>query len=84
MPRLSRGSGRRKDAGGGEAFGSPAAAAGAELILRAIERARETHARQAEPLVTEAPGASAAQGEAEAAEAAGARDDCQAISVTLH
>jgi hypothetical protein len=49
----------------------------ADLILRAIERAREVHARRAEPLETEAPGAPAAsavpaaQGEAEAAEAAG-------------
>jgi hypothetical protein len=42
----------------------------ADLILRAIERAR-VHARRAEPLETEAPGAPAAQGEAEAAEAAG-------------
>ena len=54
----------------------------ADLILRAIERTREVHARQAEPLETEAPGApavaaeaalSAAQGGAEAAEAAGGR-----------
>ena len=43
----------------------------ADLILRAVERAREVHARQAEPLETEAPGAPAAEGEAEAAEAAG-------------
>ena len=55
----------------------------ADLILRAIERAREVHARRAEPLETEAPGvpgvaavpaapaAPAAQGEAEAVEAAG-------------
>jgi hypothetical protein len=52
----------------------------ADLILRAIERAREVHARQAEPLETEAPSAPAvaaepalpaAQGETEAAEAAG-------------
>jgi hypothetical protein len=43
----------------------------ADLILRAIERAREVHARRAEPLETEAPGGLAAQGEAEAAEAAG-------------
>jgi hypothetical protein len=48
----------------------------ADLILRAIERAREVHARQTEPLETEAPevpampAAPAAQGEAEAAEAA--------------
>ena len=43
----------------------------ADLILRAIERAREVHARRAQPLETEAPGAPAAQGEAEAVEAAG-------------
>jgi hypothetical protein len=52
----------------------------ADLILRAIERAREVHARQAELLETEAPSAPAvaakpalpaAQGETEAAEAAG-------------
>ena len=46
----------------------------ADLILRAIERAREVHARRAEPLETEAPGPPAvlaAQGEAETAEAAG-------------
>src|SRR5208283_6225056 len=51
----------------------------ADLILRAIERAREVHARQAEPLETEAAGAPAvaaepdlpaALGDAEAAEAA--------------
>ena len=45
----------------------------ADLILRAIERAREVHARRAEPLETEASGAPAVpadQGEAEAAEAA--------------
>ena len=51
----------------------------ADLILRAIERAREVHARRAEPLETEAPGAcrtcrascTCGAGEAEAAEAAG-------------
>ena len=52
----------------------------ADLILRAIERAREVHARRAAPLETEAPGAPAvpvvppvpaARGEAEAVEAAG-------------
>jgi hypothetical protein len=41
------------------------------LILRAVERAREVHAQQAEPLETEAPGAPAAEGEPEPAEAAG-------------
>ncbi len=46
----------------------------ADLILRAVERAREVHARDAEPLEAEAPGAlavPAAQGETEAVEAAG-------------
>jgi hypothetical protein len=42
----------------------------ADLILRAIERAREVRARRAEPLETEAPGGPAAQGEAEPVEAA--------------
>jgi hypothetical protein len=47
----------------------------ADLILRAIERAREVHAQQAEPLKPKAPGAPgapAAQGKSEATEAAGA------------
>ena len=45
----------------------------ADLILRAIERAREVNARQPEPIETEAaaPGAPGAQGEAKAAEATG-------------
>jgi hypothetical protein len=46
----------------------------ADLILRAVERAREVHAQEAQPLKPGAPGASgapAAQGKEEAAEAAG-------------
>jgi hypothetical protein len=52
----------------------------ADLILRAIERAREVHARQAEPLETEAPSAPAVA--AEPALSAAQAEEAEAASVS--